>query len=239
MNLDGKRILVTGGAVRVGRAIVEELAAAGAKLLCHYHRSDEAVRALESALDARGQALELLREDLTVSGGAARLAAAAGPLDGLVNSAAAFLPTPLGEVSEADWDAQFALNLKSVFFLSQAVGTAMRERGAGAIVNIADVAGLRPWPRYLPYSISKAGVIALTQGLARALAPPVRVNAVAPGPVLLPEDYDAAQRDAAVASTLLGREGSAEDVARAVRFLLESDFITGVVLPVDGGRSLR
>ncbi|MCB1163230.1 MAG: SDR family oxidoreductase [Candidatus Latescibacteria bacterium] len=238
MELAGKRILVTGGAVRVGRAIALELAAAGAALLCHYHRSEDAARDLAATLDSRGQSVNLLREDLAAPGGAERLAAAAGPVDALVNSAAVFLPGRLGGVTEADWDLQLSLNLKSVFFLSQALGTAMRERG-GAIVNIADVAGQRPWPRYLAYSASKAGVIALTQGLARALAPAVRVNAVAPGPVMLPADYDDAQRDEALRGTLLGREGSAGNVAHAVRFLLENDYVTGVVLPVDGGRALK
>ena len=156
-----------------------------------------------------------------------------------MNAAANFIREPFGAITWESFDATFALNARAPLFLSQALGLAMKERGYGRIVNIADIAATIPWPSYLPYSMSKAALVALTRSLAKALAPNVLVNAVAPGPVLLPDDYDEAQAKQAIEPTLLKRTGRPEDVADAVVFLLTSDYVTGTVLAVDGGRLLR
>jgi pteridine reductase len=148
------------------------------------------------------------------------------------------LRTPIEEVTEATWDEMFALNLRAPFFCARAAALVMGERG-GTIVNVADLAGLETWPAFVPHGITKAGVIQMTRALARALAPRIRVNAVAPGAVLLPEDWPAEAAERLVRTTPLRRLGSPEDVARAVLYLLEADFVTGEVLIVDGGRHVR
>jgi NAD(P)-dependent dehydrogenase (short-subunit alcohol dehydrogenase family) len=235
--------LVTGGAVRVGAAISRELAQHGARLAVLYHRSGAAAAALVQEIErAGGQALAVAGDtsraeavESAVQGVQERF----GRIDVLVNSAAIFFETPFPDLSEDDWDRTLAVNLKGPFLCARAVAPGMLARGEGKIINIADIAGLRPWPRYVPYSVSKAGVIALTQGLARALAPHVQVNAIAPGPVLLPDEFTPEQREQALRHVPMGREGSAEDIARTVRFLIEGpDYITGTVIPVDGGRLL-
>ncbi len=229
--------LVTGGAVRVGRAIAEALADAGFHIAIHAHSSDDAARAVAAKLASASVHLA----DLTVDGGGERLAgevaALRGRVDVLVNSAADFFPTPLGATTYAQWERLHALNLRAPYFLAQAVRPHMSP--GGCIVNVADVAAEAPWPGYVSYGITKAGIVAMTLGLARELAPDIRVNAVSPGPVLLPERYDAEQRQRSIDRTLLGREGTPEDVARAVRFLVENEYVTGAVLPVDGGRRLK
>jgi pteridine reductase len=167
-----------------------------------------------------------------------RAVAAAGQLDILVNSAAIMERTPVGEVTLAQWETMFAINLRAPFFLSQAAAPQLRDR-AGCIVNIADLAAYETWPAYVPHGITKAGVVQMTRGLARALAPHIRVNAVAPGAVLLPDEWDAATADRLVSTTPLGRLGAAEDVAHAVAFLCEATYVTGDVIIVDGGRHIR
>tara|TARA_B100000674_G_scaffold423603_1_gene376315 strand:- start:51 stop:668 length:618 start_codon:yes stop_codon:yes gene_type:complete len=161
-----------------------------------------------------------------------------GQIDVLINNAADFFPTPLGEVSESEWDHLISLNLKAPFFLSQLVGTSMLKQGQGKIVNIADVAAERPWPQFLPYCASKAGLVSLTKGLAKALAPAVQVNAVAPGTMLPPHQISSFSQDLAVEKSLLKKMGRPDDIARAVTYFLENDFVTGTILPVDGGRML-
>ena len=161
-----------------------------------------------------------------------------GKIDILINNAAVFLPTPVGTITEAAWREVVDLNLKAAYFLSDRLGAAMKRRGSGAIVNIADAAGIRPWPSYGAYCISKAGVIMMTCVQAKALAPEVRVNAVAPGPVLLPEGTPPEVAERAANATLLGRVGTPEDVANAVLFLVrDAEYMTGQVLSVDGGRT--
>jgi NAD(P)-dependent dehydrogenase (short-subunit alcohol dehydrogenase family) len=163
-----------------------------------------------------------------------------GRLDVLINNASVFWRTPFGAITERDWDDHFNVNLKATFFCAQAAAQVMQKQGEGKIINISDWAGYRPYADYIPYCVSKAGVIALTQVLARTLAPTIQVNGVAPGPVLLPEDYDDREREKVIQETPLGRLGSPEDVAQAVLFLIEgSDFITGHTLVVDGGRLIR
>ena len=159
-----------------------------------------------------------------------------GTVDILVNNASVFAPGTLEESTSAMWDEQMDANAKAPFFLSQACARMMRESGKGKIVNIADPAGELVWTSYFLYSVSKAALLGVTQGLAKALAPHVQVNAVAPGPVQFPEHYTDEQKQFAVERTLLKRAGSPEDVVRAVVFLIENDYITGEVLHVDGGR---
>jgi pteridine reductase len=243
MELRNRVALVTGGAVRVGAAISRALAERGASVAVHYHRSAEAAAALVGEIEGAGGTAIALAGDASRAEDVARVVQGVlerfGRIDVLVNNAAIFFETPFPEVSEEEWDRTLDVNLKGPFLCARAVAPAMLAQGEGKIVNIADIAGMRPWARYLPYSVSKAGVIALTQGLARALAPEVQVNAVAPGTVLLPEEFTPEQRQQALQRVPLGREGGAEDVARTVLFLLEGpDYITGAVIPVDGGRML-
>lgn len=242
MNLKGKTALVTGSAKRVGRVIALALARRGANVAVHYR--DSAADAGWTAAEIRrlGVRAEAVQAELSTEGGAAALVARVvelfGGVDVLVNNAAVFFKTPFATVSEADWDRTLAANLKGPFFCAVHAGRRMLEQPeGGAIVSIADWAALRPYTGYLPYCISKAGVIAMTQGLARTLAPKVRVNAVGPGPVMVPADLPPEEAREIMEKTPLRRHGSPEDVAAAVLFLLEgSDYVTGAFLPVDGGR---
>ncbi len=233
--------LVTGGARRLGRAISLALARAGYDVAISYRSSAADARRTVAALRAEGRRAAAFRCDVRNRAEVARLVErtrrALGPVDLLVINAGVFRRTPLEKTTESDWRFHMDTNLEGAFWCAQCAGLEMARRG-GAIVMIADVAGLRPWPGYLPYSISKAGMVALTRGLAIRLAPRVRVNAVAPGPVLPPEEYSPAEAAQAAAQTLLRRLGSAEDVAAAVVYLASAPYVTGVVLPVDGGRHL-
>ena len=241
MDLHGKTALVTGGARRVGRAIGHELAKAGANVVVHCRLSRAAAEATCAAVRACSVGAAVVVGDLGSAGDVSRIAdeaeAAFGAIDVLVNNASTFFHTPIETLNADTWDRVLSVNLKGPFLLAVRLGRAMRDRGGGVIVNIGDWAGLRPYRGYLPYCVSKAGIVALTSGLAKALAPEVRVNCVAPGPVLPPEDYTAAERAQLTQLTPLKRLGSPEDVARMVRFLVtEADFCTGGVYLVDGGR---
>lgn len=229
-----KIALVTGAAVHVGCAIAEELHRAGYCIAIHYHASAMQAERLASRLPGSSLHQADLADVQTIERLAAEVGNVHGKVDVLVNSAAIFFPTPLGQARFEEWERLHAINLRAPFFLSQAIRPLMPP--GGVIINITDVSALVPWPNYIPYSTTKAGLLAMTHGLARAWAPDIRVNAIAPGPVLLPEWYDAAQRERSISKTLLKREGRPENVAQAVRFLIENDYITGVVLPVDGGR---
>lgn len=208
----------------------------GYLVVAQYHASGKAVR----TLTAKRRTLTAFQADLTTDEGIAALAGFVkreyGRLDVLVNSAAIFYPTPLGKTTPAQWDALHRLNLRAPYFLTQALRPLMR-KGA-AVVNITDVGGEAPAKHFVPYGTTKAGLIAMTYGLAKELAPDIRVNAVSPGPVLMPENYDAALRAKSLEKTLLKREGAPRNVAHAVRFLIENDYVTGAVVPVDGGRRL-
>ena len=244
MRLKNKIILVTGGAVRIGRTICLELARRGATVFCHYHSSEAQAGSLSEVLTKMGAEHSLFKGDLTRLQTIEELCAKAlqkyGRIDALINNAAVFYKTPLGQVQEKDWQHFFDLNLKSVFFLSQEVSRQMLQQKAGKIINIGDAGALHPFPGYLPYSISKNAIVILTQGLAKALAPAIQVNCINPGPVLMPQSMPADERAYALEQTLLKKEGAPGDVAGAVRFLLEEgDYITGAVIPVDGGRHIR
>lgn len=237
MELKGARALVTGAAIRVGREIALELARAGADLVVHYRTSAD--QALETANEIRayGVDCDLVQGDLGDAEDVERIATAAIGADVLVNSASIFPRTPLADADVESFDDIFAINVRAPFFLAKGIGLAMKERGRGVIVNIVDWSAERPYRGYLPYCASKAALVALSKGLAKTLAPEVRVNMVAPGPVMLPEDMTDAERDVVLRQTPLAREGSPTDVAKAVRFLVEgSDFVTGAFLTVDGGR---
>ncbi len=243
----GKTVLVTGAAKRVGRSIAHEVHAAGANVAVHYRSAAEAAEKMVQELNARrpGSAL-CLAADLLDIAAIERLIAATvghfGGLDALVNNASTFFATPLGSIDTAAWDNLIGSNLKAPLFLSQAAAPYLKARH-GAIVNITDVHAERPLAGYPLYCAAKAGLLGLTRALAIELAPEVRVNAVAPGPILWPEGssasgFEAEERERIVAHTLLKRKGGAQDIARAVRFLLdEAPYVTGQVINVDGGRT--
>jgi NAD(P)-dependent dehydrogenase (short-subunit alcohol dehydrogenase family) len=240
--LTGKVALVTGGAVRVGLEIARALADAGADVAIGYRRSAAEARAAVRDLEARGVRAAALRADVARPREARALVTAAvkrlGRLDILVNNAALFFRTPVLTTTIVQFDRLLAVNLRAPFFLSQAAARAMGRRG-GRIINIADVGAVRAWAGYVPYGISKAGVLMLTRGLAAALAPGIQVNAVAPGVVLLPEGFPRVSGRRLTARIPMGRHGRPADVAQAVRFFATcSDYITGQVLFVDGGMSV-
>jgi NAD(P)-dependent dehydrogenase (short-subunit alcohol dehydrogenase family) len=238
MDLRGKTILVTGGARRLGRVIALELAGAGAHLLIHHHASDSEADGTCEAIRSLGSQAHAFRADLREHAQIMSLFEEIdrqGPLHALVNGAAVMFRGDLLSVTEADWHATMDLNLKAAFFVLQQAALRIRRAGGGAIVNIADIAGLQPWPRFPIHSISKAGVLSLTRVAAVALAPDIRVNAVLPGPVLKPKAMSDERWRSLGRSLPLQRTGMPGDVARSIRFLLENDFITGEALLVDGG----
>jgi pteridine reductase len=241
MDLVGKIALVTGSAHRVGRNIALALAERGCDLLIHYNNSASEAQSAADAARATGVRAASVQADLSRLNGIEKLFQGFDQvykrLDLLVNSAAIMHQVNLMSVSEEEWDQPLDLNLKAPFFCIQRAAERMQPQG-GAIVNISDVAGLRPWGRYPTHSISKAGLEMLTAVSARALGPKIRVNAVAPGPVLRSEWIDERRWQEITGGLPLQREGSPGDVAEAVIFLCENDFITGETIIVDGGRNL-
>ncbi len=240
--LTGRVALVTGGAVRVGRAIALDLARAGADVAIGYRRSADAARRTVAEIRSLDRRAVAVRADLARPAEARRLAVEAarrlGGLDILVNSAAIFVRTPFLSTTPAEFDRVLAVNLRGAFFCAQAAARIMRRRGRGRIINIADVGAERAWPGYVPYGVSKAGLVMLTRGLAAALAPAVQVNAVGPGVVLLPAGFPRASARALARRLPMGRHGSPADVGAAVRFFATCpDYITGQVLYVDGGQT--
>lgn len=243
MQLHDRVALVTGAGRRLGRAMAEALADRGMTLAIHHHASAEGARELEAQVRQRGGKAACFEADLTDAVAARalpeRVAAQFGRLDVLVNSAAVMHRLDLEQTTPAQWDAIHALNLRAVFFCTQGAAPALRS-AKGKVVNLADLAGLEPWPGFVAHSISKAGVVMLTKVLALSLAPDVTVNAIAPGAVLVPEDYSADERERLARSTPLRRLGSPADVIAALLYLLEGgDFVTGEILVVDGGRFIK
>lgn len=241
--LTGKAALITGAARRVGAAIARKLHAAGANIVLHYRSSAEDAEAISKALnEIRPNSVVIVEADLLDVGQLQALPEIAtsnfGSLDILVNNASTFYPTPVGDITEIDWHDLMGTNLKAPLFLSQAASTALRISN-GLIVNIADIHGQQPLARHTVYSLAKAGVIMLTKSLARELGPSIRVNAIAPGPVMWPEDgMDKALQAKIIDRTALKRGGTPDDVARAVLFFAtEAPYVTGQILAVDGGRS--
>ncbi|MCE5180945.1 MAG: pteridine reductase [Betaproteobacteria bacterium] len=243
--MQGKVILITGGAKRVGAAICRRLHGEGANLMIHYRSSAAEAEALCDELNrSRPDSAALVQGDLHDIDRMPQLVDAAlqrfGRLDVLINNASSFYPTAVGEIVEKDWHDLLGTNLKAPLFLAQAAAQALRH-SHGCIVNIADIHAERPMKSYVVYSIAKAGLVALTKSLAHELGPEVRVNAVAPGPIMWPEGdrtFDDQERRRIVAHTLLKREGTPDDIARAVSYLIkDAPYVTGTILPVDGGRS--
>lgn len=234
--------LITGGAVRVGRAITLGLADAGLRVVVHYHNSSAPARELVAKIRDGGGEAVALQADLGQHEEVLRLVDQAeepfGPVDVLVNNASIFPDAGLREVDRALWDRTMAINLEAPFFLTQQLGGRMKERGKGLIVNLGDLAGLQSWRGYVAHGISKAALLHLTRVAARALAPEVRVNAIAPGTVLPPEEMPDSVVESLAGRAPLQRNGSPEDVVRAVLYLLNAEFVTGETLVVDGGRRL-
>ena len=242
MLLRGRVALVTGAGRRVGRALAVGLGGQGMRVAVHYHASDKGARETARLIEEAGGTPWIVAADLTSADAPEKLVRDVldelGSLDVLVNSSAVMERTPVGEVTAAKWDAMMALNLRAPFLLAQAAATPLA-RARGAIVNIADLAAFETWPAYIPHGISKAGVVYMTRALARTLAPNVRVNAVAPGAVLLPEGWTKEDAAKLEQSTPLARLGSPSDVVEAVLYLLRADYVTGETLIVDGGRHVR
>ena len=240
MEIKGKTALVTGAAKRVGKEIALELARRGASICLHYNTSEKEAHATAAEIRALGAECNLFQADLSSTGDTMRMAEKVlktHTLDILVNSASLFYKTPLESVTEKDWEALVGSNLKGPLFLSKTIGAQMAKTG-GKIVNIADWSALRPYKNYAPYCAAKGGLITLTKSLAKELAPKVQCNAIAPGPILPPPDMAEDEKAAVAKQTALGRWGSPRDIACAVAFLIENDFINGTVLVVDGGRSI-
>ncbi len=236
--LSGEVALVTGAGVRIGRAIALELARRGADVAVHVNRSTAAGEATASDVRALGRRACVVAADQrsvpAIESACAQAARELGPVTLLANSAAIWPSVDVTEATQEDFDLALEVNLRGPFFWARFLGAEMKRRGRGAIVSIADVSAFRPWADAVPYCMAKAGVVSMTYGLAKALAP-VRVNAVGPGPIVFPPDYPPEKAQADRDATLRGREGEPDDIARAVAFLFESENVTGTFLPVDGG----
>lgn len=235
--------LITGGAVRVGRAVSLGLADAGYDVVVGYRTSERAAEEVAATVEEVGQRAALAQGDVSrradVDAMAGQVRSTFGRLDLLVNSASTFFRTPLLEVSEEEWDRTMDVNVKGPFLLVRALAGLLEDRGGGSVVNVVDLSAFEPWLEHPHHSVSKAALLHLTRVMARTLAPGIRVNAVAPGTVLPPEEYTEERREASREKTVLGTLGTPDDVVRTVLFLARSPFITGEVVVVDGGRSLK
>ncbi len=242
MDLVGKTALVTGGAQRVGAEIVRTLARAGALVYLHHHRSTREAERLARSLELERARVIPLQADLThvneIDALFDRIGAAGQGLDILVGNAARYVRASLEQTALSTWDNVMAINLKAPFWCARRAAPLMLSRGGGVIVHVADLAGERAWPNHAAYSCSQAALLSLTRTLALELAPRIRVNAVAPGAVLWPDDMPEPTRKRLQARIPLERVGEPRDVAAAVRFLIENDFLTGETIRVDGGRGI-
>lgn len=245
--MDGKTILITGGAKRVGASICRRLHAAGANLVIHYHQSAIDARALQAELNSlRAGSAMLIQADLLDCTSFSNIISTTinhyGRLDALVNNASSFFATPIGSINENSWLNLIGTNLKAPLFLAQAAAAELRRQN-GCIVNISDIHAERPMKSYVVYSIAKAGLDGLTKSLARELGPEIRVNGIAPGPILWPEDtnqIDEVSRQRIISHTILKQAGNPDDIAQAVHYLIaNAPYVTGQVINVDGGRSVK
>jgi pteridine reductase len=239
--LNGRVALVTGAARRIGRSVALRLAADGADIAFSYRHSKAEADSLVAEITALGRTAQAYEADVTHRDEVFHLVEASGKMRGrldiLVNNVGMFFGKPFEQLTETDWDTIMATNLKSQFFASQAAAPLLRVSGHGSIVNFASLGGLLAWPNYVHYCVSKAGVIMLTRTLSRALAPEIRVNAIAPGTISFPDDAPGIAEDF-IRRAPLKRTGRPEDIAGAVSYLAQADFVTGQVLVVDGGRSV-
>ena len=243
MILENKVALITGAAHRVGKAIALGLAQEGMKIALHYNKSGERASQTLEEIKACGVEAPSIQGDFVdvaqIEDVVKKCHERFEQIDVLINNAALYFKTPLGGTLESDWDDLISINLKAPFFCAQCVSELMKLQQSGKIINITDVAAISPWPEFIPYSASKAGLIALTKGLAKALAPNIQVNAIASGTILMSEDATEKYMNEIKNSTLLKRIGTPEDIVNTVLFLLKgSDFVTGEVVVVDGGRLL-
>jgi pteridine reductase len=233
--------LVTGAGHRLGRAFALALAERGHRVAVHYNAAEDAARETVATIESRGGSAHAFRSDLTHGTGPQELIDAVmremGSLNVLVNSAAVMERTPLGEVTVEEWDRIFALNLRAPFFISQAAAAVMPP--GSVIVNISDLAAYESWPTYIPHAISKAGLNRMTESMARVLGPNIRVNAIAPGAVLLPDSWDETHAAHFAETTPLMRVGEPSDVVGALLYLIDAEFVTGETIVVDGGRRIR
>ncbi|HXF64949.1 MAG TPA: SDR family oxidoreductase [Caldilineaceae bacterium] len=239
MDPTGKVALVTGGAHRVGKAITLMLARAGAHVVVNYHSAADAASQTVAEVKAEGVDALAVQCDVAdwpqVQAMAATIEERFGGVDIIINSASLFETMPFPTTDLETWHRVTAISIDGPFYVCNALAPTMQARGGGVIVNIVDLSAWEPCPKFMAHSVGKAALLALTRQLALELAPAIRANAVAPGPVLPPPDYDERRAQAAAARTLLGRWGSPDDVARAVRYLIEADYVTGDVVTVDGG----
>jgi NAD(P)-dependent dehydrogenase (short-subunit alcohol dehydrogenase family) len=240
MKLGGKVALVTGAGKRLGRAVALRLASEGADVAVHYGKSEEEASAVAGEIEATGRRSIAMPAEMTsveeIRGLVQRVAHEFGRIDVLVNSAANFLPSSVISTTEEIWDASLDTNVKGPFFLAQAAAPWLR-RSNGVIVNFADTGGILGWPGYIAHSVSKAGMIMLTKTLAKALAPEVRVNAIAPGTITMLGDPPEWEQEFEKLAPLK-KTGTPEDIAEAVSYLVSAKFLTGHVLVLDGGRTL-
>lgn len=242
--LANKVALITGAAHRIGAVTARQLHAEGMNILLHYRNSRQAAEALQNELNAlRADSVHLIQADLHDTDKLPALVDHAiriwGQLDVLINNASSFYATPVGAVTETQWDDLFGSNLKAPFFLSQAAAPYLQQQH-GCIVNIVDIHAERPLKEFPVYSMAKAGLVMLTKSLACELGPEVRVNAVAPGAILWPENLGKSEKEKIISRTFLKRQGAPEDIARAILYLIrDAGYMSGQVMTVDGGRSLN
>lgn len=242
MEIKDAVVLITGAAQRVGRAVALNLASHGAHIAFSYYADSEPWRDTKAQIEAAGVQAFATQADVTrhddIKSLVHQVVHRFGRVDVLINNASVWLKQPALEITERDWDTEMTLNVKAPFLMAQAVAPHMQHAGRGLIINITDLSAFQTWAGYAHHSASKAALVALTKVLALEWAPAIRVNAIAPGTVLLPDDADDAKRQWAVERSALKRIGSPDDVARTIRYLIEEDFATGAVYFVDGGRAL-